>query len=274
MTFGRPPSTLPQSTLYRADAIVLRHSDLGEADRVLTLFTAEHGKLRASARGARKPKSRLGGHLEPLTRASVQIARGRTLDVVTQAQAVEVFQAARADFITLLHGLHMAELVDRFTQEQEPQEELFALLLESLRRLDVGHRADSLGRAFEIQVLSWAGFQPVLDRCASCGADVNGSRGQPSFSAQLGGLLCSSCGSRQPGWTRAIPRETVRDLQALQREGLDGASLLSTDEGESAELEALLRWYLRYILEVPLDTAAILDRVRAASGVHPSTGSG
>ena len=89
--------------------------------------------------------------------------------------------------------------------------------------------------------------------------------------AQLGGLLCSSCASSQPGWTRVIPRETVRDLQALQREGLDGAAFLSTDEGaedeaESAELEALLRWYLRYILEVPLDTAAILDRVRAASG--------
>ena len=271
MTFGRPPSTLPQSTLYRADAIVLRHSDLGEADRVLTLFTAEHGKLRVSVRGARKPKSRLGGHLEPLTRASVQIARGRTLDVVTQAQAVEVFQAARADFLTLLHGLHMAEVVDRFTQEQEPQEELFALLLESLRRLDAGHRADSLARAFEIQVLSWAGFQPVLDRCTSCDADVVDARGQSSFSAQLGGLLCSSCASSQPGWTRAIPRETVRDLQALQREGLDGAAFLSTDEGaedeaESAELEALLRWYLRYILEVPLDTAAILDRVRAASG--------
>ena len=274
MTSGRPPSALPQSTLYRADAVVLRQRDLGEADRVLTLFTAEHGKLRVSVRGARKPKSRLGGHLEPLTRAAVQIARGRTLDVVTQAQAVEVFHAARADFLTLLHGLHMAELVDRFTQEQEPQEELFALLLESLRRLDAGHRADSLARAFEIQVLSWAGFQPVLNRCVSCDADVNGSRGQSSFSAQLGGLLCSSCASAQPGWTRAIPMQTVRDLQALQREGLDGADYLSSDEAESAELEALLRWYLRYILEVPLDTAAILDRVRASSGVHPSTGSG
>ena len=266
MTFGRPPSTLAQSTLYRADAVVLRHSDLGEADRVLTLFTAEHGKLRATARGARKPKSRLGGHLEPLTRASVQIARGRTLDVVTQAQAVEVFQAARGDFLTLLHGLHMAELVDRFTQEQEPQEELFALLLEGLRRLDGGQRADSLARAFEAQVLSWAGFQPALDRCTSCDADADGSHGQLAFSAQLGGLLCSSCASSQPGWTRIIPRETARDLQALQREGLDGAASVSTDEGEAAELEALLRWYLRYILEVPLDTAGVIDRVRAASG--------
>ena len=268
MTSGRPPSTLPQSTLYRADAIVLRHSDLGEADRVLTLFTAEHGKLRVSARGARKPKSRLGGHLEPLTRASVQIARGRTLDVVTQAQAMEVFHAARADFMTLLHGLHMAELVDRFTQEQEPQEELFQLLLEALRRLDAGQRADLLARAFEAQVLSWAGFQPVLDRCASCDADVVGSRGQPSFSAQLGGLLCSSCATAQPGWTRPIPRETILDLQTLQRDGLDGAASITGGEAESVELESLLRWYLRYILEVPLETAAVMDRARAASGAR------
>ena len=78
--------------------------------------------------------------------------------------------------------------------------------------------------------------------------------------------MCSSCSAAQPGWTRQIPRGTVRDLQALQREGLDGADSISVDGNSSAELEALLRWYLRYILEVPLDTAAILDRVRAAGG--------
>ena len=268
MISGRPPSTLPPSTLYRADAIVLRHTDLGEADRIVTMFTAEHGKLRATARGARKPKSRLGGHLEPLTRASLQLARGRTLDIITQAQAMEVYGAIRADFVTLLHGLHIAELVDRFTQEQESQEELFALLLETLRRLDVGQPPGPLARAFEVQILSWAGFQPVLDRCASCDLDVNDFRGQVSFSAQLGGLLCSACGTAQQGWTRTIARETVRSLRLLQGEGLDAADRISSDASESRELEAMLRWYLRYILEVPLDTAAILDRVQAASGAR------
>ncbi len=265
MTSGRPPSTLPRSTVYRADAIVLRHNDLGDADRVLTLLTLEHGKLRATARGARKMKSRLGGHLEPLMRTSVQIARGRTLDIITQAQAVEVFHTAREDFITLLHGLHMAELADGFTAEQEPQRELFILLLESLRRLDAGHRPDSLARAFELQVLGWAGFQPVLDRCVSCGANAEDSQGQQSFSAQFGGLLCSSCSPSQRQWTRPLPPETARAIRDLQRDGLDGAASLGSDQEQAAGLEALLRWYLNYILEAPLDTAAVLDRVRAAS---------
>ena len=268
MTSGRPLATLPQSTLYRADAIVLRHSDLGEADRILTLFTAEHGKLRATARGSRKPKSRLGGHLEPLTRVSLQIARGRTLDVITQAQATEVFHTVRANFSTVLHGLHMAELVDRFTQEQEPQEEVFSLLREALRRLDAGESPGALARAFEAQLLGWAGFQPVLDRCLACDTDLGDLRGKLAFSAQLGGLLCSSCTSTQQGWTRPIPRETVDDLRILQRHGLDGAGQISISESESVELETLLRWYLRYILEVPLDAVAILDRVRAAAGTR------
>ncbi len=268
MITQRPPSTLPQSALYRADAIVLRHSDLGEADRILTLFTMEHGKLRAVARGVRKPQSRLGGHLEPLIHVSLQIARGRTLDVITQGQAIEVYPAARADFFRLLHGLHLAELVDRFAQEQEPQEELFVLLREALLRLDSGQPPVPLARAFEMHILRWAGFQPVLDHCISCDMDISRARGQLTFSAQLGGVLCAACAPTQHAWTRTIQRGTLNDLQILQREGLGGAGLISSQESESAETEALLRWYLHYILEAPLDTAVILDRVRAASGVR------
>ncbi len=266
MTSGHPPATLPLSAQYRADAIVLRHRDLGEADRILTLFSAEHGKLRATARGVRKPTSRLGGHLEPLTRASVLITRGRSLDVITQAQASEMYPHARASVITLLHGLHMAELIDRFTQEQEPQRELFLHLVDALRRLDAGQPPAPLARAVEAQILGWAGFQPVLDRCASCGADAAGLSGPLFFSAQLGGMLCGACRSGQQAWTRPVSRETLHDLTALQREGSDAAARLSTREDAAADCEALLRWYLIYILEAPLETAAVLDRTRATLG--------
>ena len=260
---SRPPATFARSTLYWADALVLRHSDLGEADRIVTLFTEEHGKLRATARAARKVNSKLGGHIEPLTRASLQIVRGRSLDTITQAQATEVYPAVRGDFSTLLHGLHFAELVDRFTQEQEPQPALFELLLDALRRLDAGAPPGPLARAFEFQILSLSGFQPILDHCASCEIILPDGNAPVFFSAQWGGAFCAKCRSTQPGWTRPAPLQTLRDLRLLHLRGLDGAVQLSSDESDSAELEALLRWYLRYVIEAPLDTAVMLDRFRA-----------
>ena len=264
---SRPPATFARSTLYWADALVLRHSDLGEADRLVTLFTDQHGKLRVTARAVRKVTSKLGGHIEPLTRASLQIVRGRSLDTVTQAQATEVYPTIRGDFLTLLHGLHMAELIDRFTQEQEPQPTLFQLLLDALRRLDAGAPPGPLARAFEVQILGMAGFQPILDRCASCEKDLTEGSGPVFFSAQWGGACCAGCRSSQPEWTRPTPWPTLRDLRLLHLHGLDGAAQVSTREQDSAELEALLRWYLRYVLEAPLDTAVMLDRFRASAAL-------
>ncbi len=115
--------------VYKTEAIVLRQQALGEADRIVTLFTREYGKLRAAAKGIRRPASRLGGRLEPFTHARLLLARGRTLDVIAQAEIVEAFAGVRADLIRSAYAAYVAELVDRGLADRDPHQEVFALTL-------------------------------------------------------------------------------------------------------------------------------------------------
>src|SRR5512132_2357981 len=132
---------LMASRTYRAEAIVLRTLDLGEADRILVLFTRHFGKVRVVAKGIRRATSRMAGHAEPLTHATYQLARGRELDVLTGAEAKAIYPALREDLSRIAAGWYCAELVDRFTVERMPAAPLFDLLETALRHLDADYAA-------------------------------------------------------------------------------------------------------------------------------------
>ena len=151
--------------IYKTEAIVLRQRKLGEAGKIVTLYTPNYGKLDAVAKGVRRPKSRLGGHLEVLTHTAVMLAQGRNLDTVTQAQTVESFAGLRADLHRLSRALYAAELVDRFSPEGAESYPVFQLLLATLRRLATARNVDTVVRYLEMQLLGVAGFQPQLARC-------------------------------------------------------------------------------------------------------------
>src|SRR5512138_639066 len=117
----------------RAEAIVLRHSDYGEADRMLTLYTREHGKVRAVAKGARKIASRKAGHIEPFTHVRLQLAKGRDMLLITQADTVDGYQPLREDLILTSQAAYVLELLDRFSYEEEAESSsIFRLLTETL----------------------------------------------------------------------------------------------------------------------------------------------
>ncbi|MGH2514803.1 MAG: DNA repair protein RecO, partial [Ktedonobacterales bacterium] len=119
---------MPQHTrVYSSEAIVLRRTDFGEADRILTLFTPSFGKVRAIAKGARRTTSRLAGHLEPFTRTQLLLATGRELDIVTQAEARERLDALREDLWHATGAWYIAELVDRFLEDADPHPRLYRL---------------------------------------------------------------------------------------------------------------------------------------------------
>ena len=119
----------------KVEAVILRHTDYGEADRLLTIFTREHGKLRAIAKGVRKMQSRKAGHLEPFTRSTLMLAHGHDLWIVTQAEAIDVFQPLREDLGKLGYAGYAVELLDRFTYEEGQNWQLYQLLIETLDRL-------------------------------------------------------------------------------------------------------------------------------------------
>ena len=152
---------------YRTEAVVLRQTTLGEADRILTLYTPDAGKVRAVAKGVRRQKSRLRGHLELLTRVSVSISTGRSLDIVAEAQTIEAFRKVTEDLERLTRGLYIAELTDGFTVEHSSNEPVYRLLVETLERLSTTDRPTLLTRRFEALLLGYSGFGPELYGCGA-----------------------------------------------------------------------------------------------------------
>src|SRR5918995_3601063 len=156
------------SRTYRAEAIVLRTVDFGEADRILVLFSRHFGKVHVVAKGIRRATSRMAGHAEPLTHATYQLARGRELDVLTGAETRAVYPSIRDDLLRIAAGWYVAELTDRFTLEHEPSAPLFDLLETALRHLEAGHVPALVCRWFDLHLLDRSGFRPELGRCVQC----------------------------------------------------------------------------------------------------------
>ncbi len=181
-------------TLYRDEAVVLRSIRLGEADRIVTLVTPRHGKVRAVAKGVRRTRSRFGGRLEPLTQVSVLCWKGRELDIVTQAEVLDNFRAVREELDRLAAASAMLEVADQVAQEGQPGPELYRMLVGALRTL-ASPPAPPTGPpplivpAFFWKLLVLEGSAPILDACARCGATGD----LVAFDLGEGGVLCRSC---------------------------------------------------------------------------------
>jgi DNA repair protein RecO (recombination protein O) len=191
--------------------VVLRAHKLGEADRILTLLTAEHGKVRAVAKGIRRTSSKFGGRLEPSSQVDLQLATGRSLDTITQAETINAFsQALGEDFEKYQAGSAMLEAADRLVPEEGvPARSQYRLLVGALYALAHGAHGVNLVRdSHLLRAMAIAGYTPVLDGCARCG--------KPGpwqwFSVQLGGVACDDC--HPPGSVRLDP-EVLSLLRAL-----------------------------------------------------------
>ncbi len=243
----------------RVEAVVLRHSDWGEADRLLGLFTREQGKLRAVAKGARRVRSRKAGHLEPFTRVALMLARGRDLWIVTQADTVDAYLPLREDLERIAHASYVVELLDRFTYEEGANRPLYQLLIETLARLCEQEDVFMAIRYYEIRLLDLLGFRPQLVNCVRCGKLI-----QPQdqyFSALLGGALCPNCGPQEPT-ARPVSMAALKYLRHLQRSNFRDACRAQIVSVVRREMENLLQYYLTYLLERALNTPAFLREVR------------
>ena len=158
---------MPIPRRYTTDAIVLSRFDLGEADRVLTLITPTGGKLKAIAKGVRKPTSRLGGSLEPFAELTVGLARGRTFDVVTEVRVGTPGSSCATRSIGG-HGLVLAELADRSLEERHAAEPQYLLLRRAYQLLDAAMAPGRVRAAYDMHLLDELGQRPEVDRCVEC----------------------------------------------------------------------------------------------------------
>ena len=248
---------------YKTQGVVLKQIPIGEADRVLTFCTPEMGKLRAVARGVRRTKSRLGGHLELLTHVSVSVARGRALDTVTEATTIHSFRAIREDLRRLSEAVYMAELVDGFSAEQSPSASVFELLLSALGWLQEGQSTAQLMRYFEVQLLVRSGFGPELYQCVECRSMLE--PGDYLYSCAKGGILCPRCRSLSGEAMLSLSLNAIKVLSFFHRESFDRVEALKVSAAILGEVERLLRTNIRYVLERELKSTEFMDLVASAS---------
>ena len=248
------------SRTYRAEAIVLRTVDLGEADRILVLFTRHFGKVHVVAKGIRRTTSRMAGHAEPLTHAIYQLARGRELDVLTGAEARAIYPMLREDLGRIAAGWYCAELIDRFTPERAPTAPLFDLLETALRHLDAGFPAALVCRWFDLHLLDRSGFRPELAECVSCRAPLQ--ERENTWNASAGGAMCDTCGRRTAsGFTLSV--RALKSLRYLLVSDFNAASLLRVDGVLAGELERHMRLFVQHVIDRDVTAARLIDEIRA-----------
>lgn len=239
---------------YRDEAIVLRTQKLGEADRIITLLTRTHGRVRAVAKGVRRTTSRFGSRLEPFTHVDVQLAEGRSLDVVTQAETLHPFGARMGtDYAAYTAGTVMLETAERLAvEDKEPALQQYLLLVGALRAIcDTGRPAAQVLDSYLLRSLAVSGYAPSFEACARCGLEGP----HVAFNPSAGGMLCSEC--RLPGSARPAT-ETVRVLGALLAGEWD--VVLATDERHLREASGLVAAYLQWHLERGLKSFSHLQR--------------
>lgn len=249
--------------LYRTEAIVLRRMDYGEADRIVTIFTPGRGKVRIIAKGARKPLSRLGPHLDFFIRCRLLLAKGRELDVVSDAATVDAHEGIRSDLDAFGHASHMVEVLDRLTEDRQENEAAFDLLTSSLRLLSDGVDPWLVTRHYEWALLAILGHRPELYRCVACGDDLLATTN--TWSSRLGGTLCPTCRGAD-GSSRRLSINAQKVVRLLDRQGLAAAARLSLDADLRAEIEGVMADYLRHLAERDLSSLRVARAILQDTG--------
>jgi DNA repair protein RecO (recombination protein O) len=256
---------------YQTQGIILKQIKLGEADKIVTFYTPEFGKLKAVAKGACRPGSKLGGNVEPLTHSLMLLAKGRNLDIITQSQTINGYMALKSDLWRMACGFYILELIDSFTVESGESRPLFDLLLDILNQLSEPDSNETALRYFELHLLHHLGYRPQLRRCVNCDSPL-----KPVvnfFSPSKGGLMCPDCSPEETHLYEQIEAapltpdlpvsiEALKVLRLWQSCDYATARRVRAKPGLSRELEQILQQYIRCILQRELRSLDWLKELR------------
>jgi DNA repair protein RecO (recombination protein O) len=256
---------MPANHLYRDSAVVLRTYKLGEADRIVVLLTAEHGKVRAVAKGVRKTKSRFGARLEPMSHVRLLLYRSRSatafshaggassaLDIVSQAESVEPLSPMLGSLDRASQGMAVLEAADQLALEREPNEQLYRMVVGALRTIAT-RPSPLVVPAFYWKLLAAEGLRPEVDACTRCGED-GATTPLVAFDLDEGGTLCRACRSGVP-----LSAPALELLRAIFGGRLNEA-LATPESPASHEVAALATKALEHHLERRLRAVAMFER--------------
>jgi DNA repair protein RecO (recombination protein O) len=247
-------------SLYRDEGVVLRVQKLGEADRIITLLTRRHGRVRAVAKGVRRTRSKFGATVEPFSHVDLQLYAGRNLDIVVQAESLTAYGETLArDYARYTAGTAVLETAERLTaEEREPSLRLFLLVIGALRTLSPKHGDLTVDRdpslvldAFLLRAMSVSGYAPALRDCARCG-EAGPHR---AFSVPAGGTVCAAC---RPAGAASPSPASVRLMEDLLTGEWDAAE--ATEDRVRSEASGLVAAHLQWHLERGLRSLPLVER--------------
>lgn len=240
--------------IYKTQGVIIKRRNFGEADRLLTLYTQNDGKIVVIAKGVRRSKAKMVGHTELFYLQNFQLAEGKTWDIVAGAEILKDFNNIRIKSSLTNQAYFMAELVDNLTHENEPHKDIFILLNSSLEKLDQS-RDELVLPYFSFKILSLLGHKPELSHCVKCHQKI--SRESNYFSNLMGGLLCENCRKSDLGSIR-ISVKAVKIMRLFDEYDIDLLDKLIVDDKISKELSNIIINYTQYILEKPIKSARFL----------------
>lgn len=245
--------------IYRTEALVMGRLELGETDRILTLYTPQYGKYRAVAKGIRRPTSRLAPHLELYSRTRLMLAKGRELDVVTGAESLDAHWPLRGDIERFGAVSYLVELLNQLTEDRQENAPLYTLVARSIELLAQAADAFAVTRHYELALLTLLGFRPELYRCVQCERNLEAEPN--AFSAHLGGMLCPACrGVDQSAMLLSVNAQKY--IRVLDRSGLAAAMQLRPEGVTAGEIERCLGGYARHHAERDARSLGVMKSIR------------
>lgn len=252
----------PNERSYKTEAVILRRSDFGETDFLVTLYTPQYGKIRAIAKGARKATGRLTGQVELFAQVNLLLSRGRELHIITQAETQQTHAIFQQDLERSVIASHFAELLDQFAFEDEENTRAYQLIVAAFSWLQ---EADSdlnlLARYYEFHLLRVMGYEPALFRCAISN-EVLEAEAQ-FFSPVDGGVVAPAYAEGRSFMKLSLP--VFKVLRHFRRSPWETVRPLQLTAPQHQELERILHTYLTYLLERRLQSVGVLRQIKRES---------
>ncbi len=249
--------------IAKTQGIILKYSNLGEADKILTILTRNNGKIKAIAKGSRKPKSSLLSASEVFVFSEFVLYRGTNFYHITQATVRETFYNLRKDLLRLSYATYFVELADAVSEEGIPSERLFMLLAKTLYYLSTGEIPTGLLHlAYQLKLMEISGFRPNLSRCVSCRGDKDF---YPKFDAELGGVICRDCSETSSLFNPnafKISQGTVEAFKFLLNTEISRVNTKKIDNTIFNEVDKILRAFIRIHLDKRFRSLEFLDGIK------------
>jgi len=247
--------------LFQTDGIVLKCIKLNESDKIVTMFSRHHGKIRAIAKGIRKTKSQFGSSLENLTLVKIMAFKGKNLNIVSQTEIINSFFPQSKDLISYGIAIQCAEIIDKITEDEDPNESIYILFKNVLMLLRDEENTALLLVAFQWKLFSILGYQPELNKCVHCNSYIKKNK-YYVIDIQKGGLICNSCQMEYNYYQIKITGYCLRLLKRILAADLPMIHNKKVLQSELCELVKITDRYMFHQFEIENKTKQFLDKIK------------